>query len=102
MKILVIEDEAGLRESIVESLEKEQFIVETAIDLHTARQKAGIYEYDCILLDIGLPGGGFEEIFDLFLGDRLTIIDYRKFKYPFHSSIYKNRLITGSMCDSIC
>ena len=42
MKILVIEDEAGLRESIVESLEKEQFIVETAIDLHTARQKAGI------------------------------------------------------------
>ena len=81
MKILVIEDEAGLRESIVESLEKEQFIVETAIDLHTARQKAGIYEYDCILLDIGLPGGSGLQLLDELkqqqISDAIIIISAR-------------------------
>lgn len=57
MKILVIEDEAGMRESMVQSLQKEQYVVETAIDFITAQEKLEVYEYDCILLDIGLPGG---------------------------------------------
>lgn len=57
MKILVIEDEAGMRESMVQSLQKEQYVVETAIDFSTAQEKLEVYEYDCILLDIGLPGG---------------------------------------------
>jgi two-component system, OmpR family, response regulator ArlR len=64
MKILVIEDEPALRESIVDSLQKEQFVVETADDLASAHQKTGIYEYDCILLDIGLPGGSGLEILE--------------------------------------
>jgi two-component system, OmpR family, response regulator ArlR len=57
MKILVIEDEEALRETIVQSLQKEQYIVETANDVASAQQKTEVYEYDCILLDIGLPGG---------------------------------------------
>jgi two-component system, OmpR family, response regulator ArlR len=57
MKILIIEDEAGMRESMMHSLQQEQYVVETAHDFHTAREKLGVYEYDCILLDIGLPGG---------------------------------------------
>jgi DNA-binding response OmpR family regulator len=57
MKILVIEDEAGMREGMVQSLQKEQYVVETAIDFITAQEKLEVYEYDCILLDIGLPGG---------------------------------------------
>lgn len=57
MKVLIIEDERGMRENMVRSLEQENYIVETASDFFSAREKLGIYEYDCILLDIGLPGG---------------------------------------------
>lgn len=57
MKILVIEDEPDMRDTIVQSLEQEMYIVETAHDYYSATEKLNIYEYDCILLDIGLPGG---------------------------------------------
>lgn len=57
MKILVIEDEAEMREVIVNSLEQEKFLVETAVDFPSANDKIMTYDYDCILLDITLPGG---------------------------------------------
>lgn len=57
MKILVVEDEPEMLQTIVQSLQQEQYLVETAIDFHSAREKTGVYEYDCILLDISLPGG---------------------------------------------
>lgn len=57
MKILVIEDEEQLLHNIKVSLEKELFIVETAMDYNSAIDKLFIYEYDCILLDIMLPNG---------------------------------------------
>ena len=57
MKILVIEDNADLREIIVRSLEKERYVVETAADYSSARTKVFVYEYDCVLLDIMLPDG---------------------------------------------
>jgi len=57
MKILIIEDEPDLLESITQSLEKESFLVEKAMDFDAALDKLLVYEYDCILLDIGLPDG---------------------------------------------
>jgi len=57
VKILVIEDEEQLLHNIKVSLEKELFIVETAMDYNSAIDKLFIYEYDCILLDIMLPNG---------------------------------------------
>ncbi len=57
MKILVVEDNADLRELIVRSLEKERYVAETAASYAEARSKAFVYEYDCILLDIMLPDG---------------------------------------------
>lgn len=57
MKILLIEDDADLREITARSLEKERYIVETAADCATARTKLAAYEYDCVLLDIMLPDG---------------------------------------------
>lgn len=57
MKILVIEDEQGLRDAIKTSLQKEAYTVETAEDFNMALDKLFIYEYDCILLDIMLPNG---------------------------------------------
>lgn len=57
MKLLIIEDEASLRELMQRSLEKERYVVECAPDFNTAMQKIGTYDYDCVLLDIMLPGG---------------------------------------------
>lgn len=57
MKILIIEDEQDLRETVKESLQKEKFVVETAADYWSALDKINDYDYDCILLDIMLPGG---------------------------------------------
>ena len=56
MKILIIVDEPDMRETMVHSLLQEQYVVENATDFNSALEKLSIYEYDCILLDIGLPG----------------------------------------------
>jgi len=64
MKILVIEDEEVLRESIVQTLLKEKYIVEVASDFKSAREKTDFNEYACILLDIGLPGGSGLELLE--------------------------------------
>jgi len=65
MKVLVIEDEAELREILKDSLVKEDYIVETASDFRSALDKVSVYDYDCILLDIMLPGGSGLQVLDL-------------------------------------
>lgn len=57
MKILVIEDEPELADVLVRSLEREQYVVETAADRNTGLRKIADHDHDCILLDIMLPGG---------------------------------------------
>ncbi|SUX46603.1 response regulator transcription factor [Chryseobacterium indoltheticum] len=57
MKILVVEDEKELLKSILDSLIQEQFLIETAENYQSASEKIALYTYDCILLDIMLPGG---------------------------------------------
>ncbi|MDR2010784.1 MAG: response regulator transcription factor [Bacteroidales bacterium] len=57
MKILVIEDEKNLRETIVDFLTGEKYVVESVFDYNSALEKVCVYDYDCILLDIMLPDG---------------------------------------------
>lgn len=57
MKILVIEDEQGLRENITSYLSADGNICESCNNLTTALEKLAYYQYDCLLLDIGLPDG---------------------------------------------
>ncbi|GIJ97159.1 DNA-binding response regulator [Capnocytophaga stomatis] len=57
MKILIIEDEPALLETIQQFLKNEKYIVETATDYVSGIDKIGAYDYDCILLDIMLPKG---------------------------------------------
>jgi DNA-binding response OmpR family regulator len=57
LKILVIEDEQGLRENITNYLNVDGNICESCSALKPALQKLSDYDYDCILLDIGLPDG---------------------------------------------
>ncbi|WP_295796508.1 response regulator transcription factor [Mucilaginibacter sp.] len=62
MKILIVEDEEGLRESIEEYFTEAGNICETAATYQSALAKVNMYRYDCILLDITLPGGNGLEI----------------------------------------
>lgn len=57
VKILVIEDEAGLRDSIHDYFNKAGHVCETVGDYPAALQKINLYRYDCIVLDINLPNG---------------------------------------------
>jgi two-component system, OmpR family, response regulator ArlR len=57
MKVLVVEDEIKLQETIVEFLSKEKMIVESASNFKEAIDKIISFDYDCILLDMMLPDG---------------------------------------------
>lgn len=66
MKILVIEDEKALRDSILNYFMEEGNICESASNYRSASEKIALYSYDCILLDLGLPDGeGMELLRDL-------------------------------------
>lgn len=78
MKILIIEDEYDLSSVIQSFLEKEMFLVETAQDYHSGIEKISSYNYDCILLDIMLPGGSgmqlLAELRDMGKDDSVIIV----------------------------
>lgn len=57
MKILIIEDEKELAGNIAAYLKGEHYLCEFAYTFGEAVSKAHIYNYDCILLDLMLPGG---------------------------------------------
>lgn len=67
MKILIIEDEQELAQDMVKYLTSEQYLCECASDFQGAIEKVYGYDYDCILLDLMLPGG-----------DGLTILEELK------------------------
>lgn len=112
MKILIIEDEAGLRESIEAYFQEAGNICETADSYQAAMTKINLYSYDCILLDITLPGGSGIEILKTLkannnkdgiliisaknsLDDRLEGLDLGADDYlvkPFHLSELKARV----------
>lgn len=62
MKILIVEDEKDLLESICTFLTNEQYMCERATDFATALEKISLYDYACIVLDINLPDGSGLEI----------------------------------------
>ncbi|RDC65890.1 response regulator transcription factor [Adhaeribacter pallidiroseus] len=62
MKILIVEDNRELAETLVHYLKQEGYLCETAYNYQTAEEKIHIYEYDVIVLDITLPDGNGLEI----------------------------------------
>ena len=112
LKILIIEDEQGLRESIEAYFTEAGNICETANDYLTAESKISIYRYDCILLDITLPGGNGLNLLKLIkennfpdgvliisaknsLDDRIEGLDLGADDYlvkPFHLSELRSRV----------
>lgn len=57
MKLLVIEDEPSLLTSITRYFRQEQFLCEGVTTYNDALQRIEDCPYDCIILDINLPGG---------------------------------------------
>ncbi|MBI1767342.1 MAG: response regulator transcription factor [Bacteroidetes bacterium] len=66
MKVLLIEDERELANSIVNYLKGNDVICEWADTLESSLDKISSHTYDCILLDLSLPDGhGFEILKEL-------------------------------------
>ncbi|TWI95590.1 DNA-binding response OmpR family regulator [Mucilaginibacter frigoritolerans] len=76
MKLLIIEDEQSLRENITTYFNEDGNVYENCGDLCSAMDKLALYDYDCILLDIGLPDG-----------EDFTILNYLKAKMKSESVI---------------
>lgn len=55
MKILIVEDEKLLADSLKAALEKKGFAVETAYDGETGKQYAELGVYDLLILDVMMP-----------------------------------------------
>src|SRR5437879_12759400 len=65
MKVLVIEDEKELLHAISTYLKMEGYVVEEAIDYQEGSERINLYEYDCILADLGLPDGNGLKLVEL-------------------------------------
>jgi DNA-binding response OmpR family regulator len=112
VKILIVEDETGLRDSIETYFTGSDSICETAKDFTSALAKVSVYRYDCVILDLTLPyGNGLDIVKHLkqnghndglliisakdSLDDRLTGLDLGADDYltkPFHLSELKSRV----------
>lgn len=112
MKILVVEDEAALRQTLVETLRESGYTVEIAATYAQAHEKIKLYQYDCVVVDLTLPdGNGLELVRSLkadnstagvliisaraALDDRLTGLELGADDYlvkPFHLSELNARL----------
>ncbi len=81
MKILIIEDEPELSSSMGAYLSDENYLCEYARNFREAMTKITDFNYDCILLDLMLPGGDgikiLEEIRRLKKEDGVIIISAR-------------------------
>lgn len=112
MKILIVEDEQQLLESISGYLRKQGFICEEADTLLKAEDKLSLYQYNILILDITLPDGNGLDLIKMLrksnpdtgilivsaknsLDDKLTGLDLGADDYmtkPFHLSELNSRI----------
>jgi len=55
MRLLIVEDEKKLADSVALGLRAERFAVDVAYDGETGRQMVGTHDYDLLILDLMLP-----------------------------------------------
>lgn len=107
LKVLVVDDQSGMRETLSDILQEAGYDVEAAMDGYVAIEKAGQESYDVILMDIIMPGiNGVEAIKEIKKINRQTefilmtaysaetliqeAINYGIYKYiskPFHPEL---------------
>ena len=69
-RLLIVEDEKAISDSLYEYLEDERFICERALDYSEAHEKILSTDYACIILDLGLPDGN-----GLYLLEKLRFLE---------------------------
>ncbi|MFC7667040.1 response regulator transcription factor [Hymenobacter humi] len=57
MKLLLVEDEPDLLASLVSYLQAQHYVCEVATTYDQAQEKMLLHDYECIVLDLTLPGG---------------------------------------------
>ncbi len=62
MKLLIIEDNRQLLADIRDFLEENDYVVETADSIRAAREKLDLYDYNLVVVDLGLPDGSGLEL----------------------------------------
>ncbi|MEO7530592.1 MAG: response regulator transcription factor [Sediminibacterium sp.] len=72
MKLLIIEDEATLNQSMVDFLSAAGYLCESVFSYKDALEKIEYHVYDCIVLDIMLPGGSGLDILQFLKQDKKT------------------------------
>ena len=78
--LLIVDDEAIIRNFLAQSLENRSFIVDLAEETEFAWRRLQTTKYDCILLDLNVPTMGGRELyrlikaFDDFLGDTVIFM----------------------------
>jgi DNA-binding response OmpR family regulator len=112
VKILLVEDEISLGESVATFLKKEGYLCEWVKNLNDGDEKISIYEYDCVLIDITLPDGNGLDIVKTLkkvnsktgiiiisaknsLDDKITGLDFGADDYlskPFHLAELNSRI----------
>jgi DNA-binding response OmpR family regulator len=70
LKLLIVEDEISLRTSMTDFLTAAGYLCESAATYKEALAKIEDYSYDCIILDIMLPGGTGLEILQYLREDK--------------------------------
>lgn len=63
--ILIVDDEPQIRNLLGKYLESERFTVDLAEDGHEAWRKLANVDYDCILLDLRMPGMSGPELYEM-------------------------------------
>ena len=62
MKLLIVEDNHRLAKDMQQFLTENGFVVAHVATLHAAVEKVNVYEYDLVIIDIGLPDGSGLEL----------------------------------------
>lgn len=66
MKLLIIEDEPSLQQSMQTYLSQQGFVCEAVSDFRSGLDKVQQYDYDCVVVDLNLPyGSGLDLIKEL-------------------------------------
>ena len=61
MRVLIVEDDASLNRQLVSALKEAGYVVESALDGEQGLFQGETFEFDAVVLDLGLPGlGGIE------------------------------------------
>ena len=65
MKLLLVEDEKELSSSISKYLIKEGYFIESVSTYNEGRERILLFDYDCAIIDITLPGGSGLDLISL-------------------------------------